>query len=81
MFSAYSLCSLYFYSLHPYLLVTIRLSTNGGFRQPAEELVVDELGDGRVVAANGALGVAPGLEGAELAFEGVVHKQLADKGL
>ena len=39
----------------------IRLGSHRGLGETAEELVVDELGDGGVVAADGARGIAPGL--------------------
>src|SRR5215211_9022472 len=50
-------------------------------RSAAEGLVVDQLGDGGVVAAEGAVGVAARLDDAELHREGVVEQQPADEGL
>ena len=52
----------------------------GGFREAAEELIIDEFGDGGAVSAHGAGRVASDLERSELRFERVVHQQLADEG-
>ncbi len=52
-----------------------------GWRVDAAELVVvDQLGDGRVRAADGALGVLAQLEGAEVHAECVDQQEAADEG-
>ena len=50
-----------------------------GRRGAAECLVVNELGDGRVLAAEGALGVAPELEFAELHVQRVEQEQAVEE--
>src|SRR3954452_7201843 len=55
---------------------TSTISASGGGHWPAaERLVVDELADGRVVAAERALRIAADLDLAELHRQGIVQKQ------
>ena len=53
----------------------------GGLCDAAELVVVDQLGDGRVRAADGAVGVLAQLEGAEVHAERVDQQQAADERL
>src|SRR6516164_5218448 len=50
-------------------------------RDSAEFLIVDELGDGRMIAADRAIGITPQFQFAELHSEGVVEDQAPDQRL
>src|SRR5579871_1833989 len=52
-----------------------------GAGHPAELMVIDQLGDGAVVAADGAVGILPQLQFAEAHAERIIEEQAADQGL